>query len=493
MTGLRGIACLFSLLVLGLCPGPAALAASSDLDRGHAALDAGRYDEAAVALEKATRAQPRSGAAHHLLGLARLGQGDVDGAVEALDTAASLDPDRQDVWSSLGMARQQSGDFVGAEAALERAVQADSRDGSALYFLGLSRQELGRHTLAIEDFRASADADPVFEQVSLLQIAVSQRALGERKAAASTLAQAIAVDPDSETAADATAMLDDSGSRYEAGRRWSIYGAMGAEFDDNVSVPELDASSGEPDVAGFFEAGGRLRILDGPDYELETGYDFYQSLFSKITEANLQSHAASLAASKSFGPVDTLLDYDFAASWLAGEPFLNTHRASPSLGWSPVRRWYMTVGYDFRHKDFRIDSDRDAVQHAAVLRNLVLFGEGHRIDLSYHFENEDAQAAEFDYLGQVAGFRFATSVAPFGFALDLELGYRFAYRDYQNETPSIGERRLDQRHFADFVIERKIYEMLSARFTYQHLSSVSNLPEADYSSNIVNLGLGFEY
>ncbi len=493
MRSLRGIVGTLCVLALCLSSVSAALAASGALARGNEALEAGRYAEAEAALEEATRVEPRSAEAHHLLGMARLAQGDADGAVRSLDTAVALEPGRDGLWLSLGMARQQAGDYRGAETALERARAEQPRDGSANYFLGLSRQKLGLHAQAIDDFRASAVLDSDYEQLALLQIAVSQHELGDIEAASSTLEQAIAADPKSETASDARSLLNAFESGHETGRRWSVYGVAGIEFDDNVSVPELDANSDESDVAGFFEAGGRVRILDGSGYELETSYDFYQSLYAEITEANLQSHALTLAGSKAFGPVDTNLDYGFAFSWLGGDGFLNVHRVSPSLGWLPTSRWYMTAGYDFRDKDFRIDGDRDAMQHVAVLRNLVMFGEKRTLDLLYQFEYEDARAAEFDYLGQTAGFRLATEVAPFGFALDLELGYRYAYRDYQSDTPSIGEQREDQRHFADVAIERRIYELFTARLSYQHLTSISNLDSADYSSNIVNLGVGFEY
>jgi hypothetical protein len=77
--------------------------------------------------------------------------------------------------------------------------------------------------------------------------------------------------------------------------------------------------------------------------------------------------------------------------------------------------------------------------------------------------------------------------------LDLELGYRFATRDYANVTPSIGRRRDDQRHRLDFGLSKRLTDLIVARFDYQHLSSISNLPEADYDTNVVNLSLGISY
>jgi tetratricopeptide (TPR) repeat protein len=487
--GLTGSLCALGLL---LCLCPVALAEPTALSVGREALEAGRHGEAEAAFLDAIRVGPRSAEAHHLLGLARLGSGDAAGAVAALDESTALDPNLVGVWLSLGMARYETGDARGAEAALERAVAAQPRDASPHYFLGLSLQKLGRHRQAVEQFAKSAELDSSFEQLALLQIGVSQRELGEGEAATSALERAIEVDPESETAGHARSLLRTFESEDTTRRRWSLYGLMGLEVDDNVSVPELDASSGDADVAGVFEAGGSFRFLEHRGLEAEVGYDFYQSVYAEVTEANLQSHTFSLAGARELGSVDANLDYRFSASWLGGDGFLNVHQVYPSFGYAPLSRWYATAGYDFRDKDFRIDGGRDATQHAGVFRNFFLLGEGQTLDLLYRIEDENARASEFDYLGQVVGVRLVTPVAPFGFALDLELGYRFDYRDYSNQTPSIGERREDKRHFADFVVERRLTDLLVARLTYQHFTSDSNLPSADYTSNIVNLVLGFE-
>ena len=59
--------------------------------------------------------------------------------------------------------------------------------------------------------------------------------------------------------------------------------------------------------------------------------------------------------------------------------------------------------------------------------------------------------------------------------LDPSLAYDFCFFGSRNST------------------ETRITEYLVARLSYQHLTSDSNLPEADYSSNVVNLGVGFDF
>lgn len=447
-----------SLLLL---PGPAARADSEQaLARGRAALEAGHYGEAESAFREATRGDP------------------------ALSGA----------WLGLGMARYERGDLDGAVEALERALARDPNDAAAHYFLGLSLRKQGRHPDAIAHFEWSARLDPSYRQLALLQAGVSHRDAGDRRAARRAFERAIETAPDSEAAAHARTLRRGLRADREAQRRWSLRGALGIEFDDNVSVAELDASSGHSDVAGVFEAGGSYAFLRGPGYEARASYDFFQNLHADVSEADLQSHLVSLTGTRELGPVDLGLDYRFGASLLDGDGFLHVHQLLPSIGISPTDRLYASVGYDFRSLDFRSDGDRDAAQHAAVVRTVLLLGEGGAsLALSYRLEDEDAEAPEFDYLGHEGGIRLAWPIAPFGFGLGLELGYHYAYRDYRHPTPSIGEKRDDQRHLADASLERRLGELLVARLAYRHLESLSDLPEADYASDVVDLSLRFEY
>ena len=74
-----------------------------------------------------------------------------------------------------------------------------------------------------------------------------------------------------------------------------------------------------------------------------------------------------------------------------------------------------------------------------------------------------------------------------------DLAYRLELRDYANVTPSIGTERDDDRHRIRFGIEKPLLEYATARFEYRHLTSNSNLPEADYDENTVEMTLGVEF
>jgi tetratricopeptide (TPR) repeat protein len=470
------------------------LAADDSLSRGTSALEAGRYREAEIAFRDALKADPESAQAHYLLGLARSRRGDDAGAAESFERALEIDPELPGARLSLGIARYELDDFAGAERALRRSLAADAGDADAHHFLGLALQKQGKVDDALHHFESAARLDPSYRQLAFLQAGVAQREAGNSEAAREAFDRAIALNAASETGRHAHSLRESLSSEIVRRKRWSLSGRMGMEADDNVSVPELDASSGKADVAGVFDAGIGFRFLEGPGYEAEGSYDFYQSVYTDISGADLQSHTLALSGLRELGPFDAGLDYRFTLSRLGGDGFLDVHEVFPSFGFSPRSPWHLTVGYDFQAKDFRIDDARDADQHALAVRSFFLLGDASTsLALIYRLEGEDANAAEFDYRGQVAGARFETAMAPFDFDLELELGYRFAFRDYANATPSIGERREDRRHRFDIAVDRKLTELLTARLAYQYFRSSSNLPEADYDNNLLNLGLGIAF
>ena len=92
-----------------------------------AAMDAGRFAEARVALTALTAAQPRLADARHLLGIAHLRLGDGVAAVESLRAAVALDKRRPDYVSALGEALAATGDARGAERSLRAALALNRR------------------------------------------------------------------------------------------------------------------------------------------------------------------------------------------------------------------------------------------------------------------------------------------------------------------------------------------------------------------------------
>lgn len=272
---------------------------------------------------------------------------------------------------------------------------------------------------------------------------------------------------------------------------WSVEASAGIEYDDNLNVEELDVTSGEEDVAAVFDLSVEYKFPRITDYELEAGYDFYQSLYQDFSEFNLQSHGLYLSGAREFGDLDAGLSYRFTHSRLDNDNFLQIHNLTPSLGYAVKANWYLNLAYSYQDKKFFDDSDRDADQHALSLDNYIVF-DGNRsyVRLGYRIEDEDTDGPQYDYLGHYFTGGLNTPISLLSQQTKLDLSYQYYTRDYSNITPSIGKERSDRRHRFGIGAQVDLSNDFFAGLKYEYIDATSNLPSADFDENIVTVSVG---
>jgi hypothetical protein len=292
-------------------------------------------------------------------------------------------------------------------------------------------------------------------------------------------------------AAVASAQAADPTKQEKTTSPWSVEASAGLEYDDNLSVPELDVSSGQSDMAAVFDLSVGYKVPGLSDYEVEAGYDFYQSLYQDYSEFNLQNHSLHVSGSRGFNDLDVGMAYRFTYSRLDDEDFLQIHHLQPNLGYSVQPNWYLTLAYSFQDKDFADFSRRDGDQHALLLDNYVVFnGNKSYARFGYRYEDEDTDGAEFDYTGHYLNLGLSTPWKLSSQHGKLELGYQYYTRDYSNITPSIGKKRDDDRHTFNIKGILDLPSNFFASLSYEHIDASSNLPSADFDENIVTLSAG---
>jgi len=375
-----------------------------------------------------------------------------------------------------------------ARAALERAVAAEPDHARALLLLGMSELALGEADAALQHFEAARRADASLEQLALYHEGLAHAQAARSREAREALERSIEADSGSRVAAGARGLL--GALDPEPLRRYRLAARIGLEFDDNVSVPEIDATSEKADGAFVADLAGSYRLFASERAVVEAGYDFTQSLHFELSEANLQSHGVWLDGSHAIGAVDAGLGYRFGTSTLGGDGFLNLHEVRPRLG-VPVRPgWIAELAVAYRNKDFLDSQDRDRDGHhvSAGVRNFFQLPDRRtRVDAGVRFETEDTRGPEFDYLGFSLG---AGLRVPFEWRGEwrFDLAYRLRMRDYSNETPSIGEARFDLDHGVGVGLMRRLGRHVEAQLDYRFTDADSNLPSADYQDNTVGIG-----
>ena len=268
--------------------------------------------------------------------------------------------------------------------------------------------------------------------------------------------------------------------------------STGFEFDSNVSVIEIDATSAQSDIAALFDFGIGVETELGEGTEIKLEYDFGQDIQFEISAFDTQTHRLSADFSHDFGEVEMGASYQFVHSSLGGAGFLRLHRVSPyAAAYVANKRVYLRGAFVYADKDFIGRLDRDSSSNAGSLDAFYFLNEQHTFVIAgYRFESDDAVAPEFDFNGHNLKFRFIQRI-PFGKKDGkLRLGWRYENRNYKSITPSISAIRNDTRHRISASLEIPINKIMYAEIEARHDDFSSNLASADFTQNVVSFRIG---
>jgi len=148
--------CLFVLSSAIASAGPVqpTPAARSAFERGEKALEAQKYEDAAVAYQEALKASPGYAPALNGLGSALFKQKKIPEAVAQFKAATQADPTFKLGWFNLGYAARKALDFATAAEAYEKYTALDAGDADGFYGMGESYRSLGRADKAISAYEA---------------------------------------------------------------------------------------------------------------------------------------------------------------------------------------------------------------------------------------------------------------------------------------------------------------------------------------------------
>ena len=271
-----------------------------------------------------------------------------------------------------------------------------------------------------------------------------------------------------------------------AGPTFSADVAVGAEYDTNVSVEEVDATSGEEDYALLVDLGAGVDIPLGQSADLSITYDLGNAKYDEFSQVDRQTHILGTDFAVDLGDVNTGLSAYYINARLDGEAFLELWRLSPSVSGFLSKRWFGRAAYVYLEKTIEDRPERDALAHAGEL-DVYFFRRGLRsyFNVGYQFREEDAEAERFDFQSHNLKVRYIQRFEMFSLLNKLELAWRYEDRDFTGVTPSIGEEREESRSRWKVDVEIP----LTQRFTWQIYGGYgdydSNLPVADYTQTIV--------
>ena len=189
---------------------------------------------------------------------------------------------------------------------------------------------------------------------------------------------------------------------------WSFELSAGVEQDSNVSVNELDSSTGSDDFAIRLRAEIDFEAEIAPETDLKFGYTFSDKSFDEFSAFDLQTHIISGSLSHDFGPVTTGGVVRYIDANLGGNGFQSITQFSPYASGFVAKNLFLRGAFTHAEKAFDVQTARDAdVQTFDADAYLFLDGSRRYIVLGLEQETSDANDAQFSYDGlgaQVAVF-----------------------------------------------------------------------------------------
>lgn len=277
----------------------------------------------------------------------------------------------------------------------------------------------------------------------------------------------------------------DSGSAERARMEWELELGIGAEYDSNVSVTEVDTSSGEGDRAGVLEAGVRGRRRIGEQSELTLNYDFSSTIYEEFGDVDRQTHLAGAMFTHNHGPVTLGVSGYLIHSRLDGNAFLDYRRLSPSISGFVAKKWFLRGALVTSERDISNRDERDA-DSEVVEADVYYFWRGLRsyFNVGYRWREENAVAGEFDFESHGFKVRYIQRVEVLGRQGKLELSWRWEDRDYGEPTPEIDALRQDERSRWKLDFTAPVTDQLRLEFYTSYGNYQSNLPRVDFTQSV---------
>ncbi len=268
----------------------------------------------------------------------------------------------------------------------------------------------------------------------------------------------------------------------------------GVQYDSNVAILDLDASSGRSDVAAQLEFGVNYNGRPTSQLTLNGGYHLSQSLHQEFDAFDLRIHRASAGFAYDVGGFNTGLAGHHIIAELDGSEFLTMRQYSPHLSRLFGTRLFMRFAHTWSDKTFRTNPGRDATANAVSADAYVfLNGLSTYLIAGARYDDEDARAGHFDFRGDRLRLQLVHRISTATRQLTLRTQVRTERRNYRAPTPAIEEVRRDRRHRLEVLLDIPFGEQLVTRLGMTHADNRSNLPAVDFTENVVSVQLRAQF
>lgn len=276
--------------------------------------------------------------------------------------------------------------------------------------------------------------------------------------------------------------------------RWRAEVGLGGEYDTNVSVDEVDLSSGQSDFATVIDLELGVKRSLSERTEASLNYDVSKSTYQEFSNVDRLTHILGADINTDLGSSNASLSAYYIDSQLDGDAFLKYTRISPSLSGFLSKRWFARGAYVYAERSIDNRSQRDAETQTGEF-DLYYFHRGLRsyLNFGYRYRDEEAVADELDFDAHSLKLRYIRRFDTGERKVKVEAALRYEVRNYSSDEPTIAEQRSDDRLRLKLDLEIPLTQAFAWQWYLSYGDYISNLPRADFTQTIVGTRLQYTW
>ncbi|MES2822566.1 MAG: surface lipoprotein assembly modifier [Pseudomonadota bacterium] len=266
--------------------------------------------------------------------------------------------------------------------------------------------------------------------------------------------------------------------------------AVGLEHDSNVNIVELDKNSRQSDIAALLGAKIYGKWQASEKLLLSGGYSASAKTYQHESTYDLFLHQFSADASYTMDLFTWGASYHCVDANLNKKDFLELQQNSVYLAKLINSRIYLRAAINLQDKQFSGRAERNAENIGFTGDMFVFFNEGKTfVALGLTNENENSRLDELDYSAETLKVKLSHQYPALGKQQKLQLGWRYAVRDYAGVNSTIERERYDSAHISELEWEVNFTAKIATMAKVEYSQYDSNLPSADYSETRTSITL----
>ncbi|OQX24409.1 MAG: hypothetical protein BWK80_20970 [Desulfobacteraceae bacterium IS3] len=434
-------------------------------DFGVFAYEDGDYEGAEKNLKKALELNPNHPFYNHYLGKTFMKTERYPEAMKYMTAALELAPDLSELKYDLGLLNYKMSDYAKAADFFKQVVGANPSDVLANYYTGISLYKLKNYKDAPDYLLRAAEKSPTLRANAYYHTGICYQKIGENEKSLERFEQV-------RQYADSENLKENAGRWIEAIRKqasapYSLYLKIGRQYDDNVSLGQLDEEehSDEDDLltVGYFS--GRYNFVHKRDCQIGLGYSHYQTWYKDMDEYDMTGSIFTLYAKYRIRPFTLGFSYLPSFYWVDSDSYLKRHQFMPEIIWEMSEHVVSRLSYSYYDDDYPDDEARSGKTHELFI-DIFCILPGNKASLygGLGYEDNAASASEYAYTQIKSRLGFSLKM-PWKLSLDVTGKY------YRKEYDSSGERDAD-KYSGSLSLSRPVF--------YDWLELMA---EADYTKN----------